>query len=105
MKKFLSIIIATVIMAASLCSCGCTNTENNTTGTDENGNITNDSTDKKDDTTTDSTDKNGNNTADDLEEAVDDTADDIKDGMDNTKDAIDDALIDDTTDNKDDTNK
>ncbi len=94
MKKYFAIIIATLVITVAFCSCGCMNTAMDNAGTDTDGNITNDS-----------TDKNANNTADDLEEDANKAMDDVKDSFDDTKDAIDDALIDDTADNRDETNK
>ncbi len=76
MKKLFGLSLAILIVMTALCSCGGMDT-NNTTGTDENGKITDDA------------DKNA---MDDMKDAVDDTVDGVKDGIDDTTDAVDDAL-------------
>ena len=76
MKKLFGITLAIFIVMTTLCSCGGMDT-NNTTGTDENGKITDDA------------DKNA---MDDMKDAVDDTIDGVKDDINDTTDAVDDAL-------------
>ena len=79
MKKIIGVTLAVLLVMTALCSCGGMDT-NDTTGTDENGKIT------------DEADKNA---MDDMKDAADDTINGVKDGIDNTTDAIDDALTDD----------
>ncbi len=81
MKKIIGVTLAVLLVMTALCSCG----GNDTTGTDENGNITDDA--------------DTNNPVDDMEDAVDDTVDGVEEGLDDAGDAVDDALTDDRKDN------
>ena len=85
MKKLFGISLAVFIVLTALCSCGGMDA-NNTTGTDENGKITDDA-DKR--------------AMDDMKDAVDDTINGVRDDIDDTTNAVDDAL----TGGKDNTKK
>ncbi len=94
MKKIIGVTLAVLLVMTSMCSCS---NGDNTTGTDKNGNITDDSGDTnntKDDTV-----------KDDMKDAADDTINGIENGVNDATDAIDDAVTDDTTNKKDDENK
>lgn len=86
MKRIFGVTLAILIVMTTFCSCGGTDTGNNTTGTDENGKITDDA---------------GDSAMDDMKDAVDDTVEGVKDGIDDTTDAVDDALTDDEANVKD----